>query len=145
MPRIGTATKTSRDKAILAALPTLLRGRQADETFAGNTTVGAVRGMLEAHLKAMAKVHELTILRRGAVQEERAIEARLGKVIGSLKRLAEARAGKYSPHMLALGFKPDKKPYMTATAKLVANVKRQATREKRGIIGKKRRKAQGKR
>jgi hypothetical protein len=145
MPRIGTATKTSRDKAVLAALPTLLRGKQPDERLAGDTTVGAVRGMLEAHLRAMAKVHELTILRRMAVQEERAMEARLRRVIGSLKRLAEARVGKHSPRMLALGFKPDKKPHMSATAKLVANVKRQATREKRGIIGKKRRKALGKR
>jgi hypothetical protein len=45
--------------------------------------------------------------------------------------------------MREYGFEPDKKPQMTAMTKLVAHVKRQATRKKRGTMGKRQRKKLG--
>jgi len=41
--------------------------------------------------------------------------------------------------MRSYGFQPDKKPYMSAQTKLAANVKRQETRRKRGLVSKKKR------
>jgi len=43
------------------------------------------------------------------------------------------------PEMKDYGIKPDRKPHMTAETKKRANEKRQATRARRGIIGKRRR------
>ena len=43
------------------------------------------------------------------------------------------------PEMKDYGIKPDRKPHMTAETEKRANEKRQATRARRGIIGKRRR------
>jgi hypothetical protein len=99
--------------------------------------------VFEEHLRAMARVWELTIARRVAIQAERALEARLRPVVASLKDVARSRAGKHDARNRDYGFEPDRKPFMSATTKLLANVKRQATRKERGIVGKRRRRRKG--
>lgn len=138
MPRLSTATKTERNTGILAGLPVLLGGSKRADIPGGPFPLEALRAMFEKHLRAMAKVRDLTIARRQAVQEERAMEAALQPVIASLKLLAHGRAGKHSAKLRAMGFEPEKKPVMSAATKLAANVKRQATRKERGIVGKRR-------
>lgn len=139
VPRLSTATKTKRDTGIVAGLPALLAPSGRADIRGGPFAIDALRAMFEKHLRAMAKVRELTIARRQAVQEERAVEASLRPVIASLKLLAHGRAGKYGARLRALGFEPEKKPTMSVATKVAANVKRQATRKERGIVGKKRR------
>jgi hypothetical protein len=138
VPRLSTATKTTRDTGIVKGLPALLRVTGRADIPGGPFTIDALRAMFEKHLRAMAKVRELTLARRQAVQEERAMERALAPVIASLKLLAHGRAGKYSAGLRALGFEPEKKPVMSTMTKLLANVKRQATRKERGIVSKKR-------
>jgi len=139
VPRLSTATKTKRDTGILNALPVLLEGTGRADIPGGPFTIDVLRAMIEKHLRAMAKVRDLTIARRMAVQEERAVEAALKPVLDNLKGMAQARVGKYSIRLRALGFEPEKKPTMSAATKVLANVKRQATRKERGIVSKKRR------
>ncbi len=139
MPRLSTATKTKRDTGILKGLPVLLEGTGRADIPGGPFTIDALRAMIDRHLRAMAKVRDLTIARRMAVQEERATEAALKPVLDSLKGMAQGRVGKYSIRLREFGFEPEKKPVMSAATKVVANVKRQATRKERGIVAKKRR------
>ncbi len=145
MPRLSTATKTKRDTGILNGLPVLLGGSGRADIPGGPFTIDALRAMIDKHLRAMAKVRDLTIARRMAVHEERAVEAALKPVLDSLKGMAQGRVGKYSARLREMGFEPEKKPVMSAATKVVANVKRQATRKERGIVSKKRRRGSAKR
>jgi hypothetical protein len=138
VPRLSTATKTMRDTGILKGLPALLGRSGRADIPGGPFPIEAVHAMFEKHLRAMAKVRDLTIARRQAVQEERAVEAALRPVIASLKLLAHGKAGQYSAKLRTMGFEPEKKPVMSTATKLAANVKRQATRKERGIVSKKR-------
>jgi hypothetical protein len=138
VPRLSTATKTKRDTGILNGLPVLLEGTGRADIPGGPFTIDVLRAMIDKHLRAMAKVRDLTIARRVAVQEERAVEAALQPVLANLKAMAQARVGKYSIRLRDLGFEPDRKPVMSAATKVVANAKRQATRKERGIVGKRR-------
>lgn len=143
MPRIGTAAKTKRDRDILAGLPALMGNHTHLDLPIGRKSLAELRAMFEEHLRAMPRVWELTIARRVAIQAERALEARLRPVVASLKDVARSRAGKHDARNRDYGFEPDRKPVMSATTKLLANVKRQATRKERGIVGKKRRRRKG--
>ena len=87
----------------------------------------------------MVRVHQLTMERAAAIEAERKMEAKVAKIFIGVKSTAEAMMGKHGAGMRDFGIEPDKKPRMTAETKLVANVKRQATRKRRGIVSKKKR------
>jgi hypothetical protein len=137
MPRLGTRTKTERDRAVLRGLPKLFDRQTFAEIGRTRYTQQTVRALLQRHLRAMAKVRSLTIARRMAVEEERALERRVHVVVMGLKSIAGIKAGKFSAAIRELGFEPAKQAVMTPAVKAAANVKRQATRKLRGI-GKKR-------
>ncbi|HEX8793571.1 MAG TPA: hypothetical protein VF765_21660 [Polyangiaceae bacterium] len=138
MPKIGVLEKTTRDRAILAGLDKLFAGRTHVTLRNERYTRASLAAKFEKHLRLMARVRQLTIARRAAITEERKEEALLRFLIRHIKKLAAAQAGgEREPSMREYGFEPDKKPTMSAHTKLVANVKRQATRKKRGIVSKK--------
>ena len=132
-------TKVKRDRDVLAGLDTLFEQRQYVEILGVRYTRASLAARIQQHLKKLASVNALTIKRRVAIQEERQDEADLLKILGGLKNIAAAKVGRTSVQMLKHGFVPDKVPYVSAEKKLVANVKRQATRVKRGIVSKKKR------
>lgn len=132
-------TKVKRDRDVLAGLDTLFEQRQYVEILGVRYTRASLAARIQQHLKKLARVNALTIKRRVAIQEERQDEADLLKILGGLKNIAAAKVGRTSVQMLKHGFVPDKVPYVSAEKKLVANVKRQATRVKRGIVSKKKR------
>lgn len=101
----------------------------------------AMVALFEEHLQALDRVEQLTIQRRVAVAQERAIEARVLAVHAHLREHVALTFGKRSPRMREFGLAPHKKPRMTAKTKKLANDKRQATRKERGILGKKQRAA----
>ena len=110
MPRLSTATKTKRDTGILKGLPLLLEGTGRADIPGGPFTIDVLRAMIERHLRAMAKVRDLTIARRMAVHEERAVEAALKPVLDGLKGMAQGRVGKYSVRLHELGSSPRRSP-----------------------------------
>lgn len=134
MPKIGKATKTKRDRAVLKGLPVIMAGRERIDVLGERLTIDRIAERFHEHLRAMALVAKLTIDLRTAVQKEREIESALLPFIAAIKNHAEAGAGQYSSVMRDRGFEPAKKPVMSAVTKLLANVKRQATRKKRGIV-----------
>jgi hypothetical protein len=93
----------------------------------------------EAHLRAMLRVHELTIQRRMAVAEERRLWAQLHPTCEAWSYLALSALGKHSKRLEEVGVVPHKEQTMTAETKARANVKRQETRKRLGIMGKKQR------
>jgi hypothetical protein len=150
VPKISTSTKIQRDQGaidgIRAHLSKAPRVQISDVEYAIEELVQ----IYDDHLKAIERVRELTIARRTAVQEERALEKRVLKVHPGLKTVAVAKFGKYSTRLLEFGIPPEKKPKMSAGTKKRANDKRQATRKERGVMGKrqlaawkKKRKAEG--
>lgn len=140
MPKIGVLAKTTRDRAILAGLDKLLAGRSHVTILNERHTRASLAAKFEKHLRLMARVDQLTVARRAAIAEERKEEAALRRFVRAIKKLAAAQAGgERDSSMREYGFEPDKKPFMSAQAKRAANVKRQATRKRRGIVSKKKR------
>jgi hypothetical protein len=99
----------------------------------------ALAAVFEEHLQAMARVHELSVQRRIAIEREAAMEAKVAKIYAGVKALAGSFLGPRSPRMREFGIEPDRKPQMTPATKLLANLKRQETRRRRGLVSKKRR------
>jgi hypothetical protein len=139
VPRRTQDEKLKRDTGIIAgirkhrALWTMTILRKAytpDELIA----------VFEAHLRALTRVSELTTQRAIAIAEERALEARTARMARAVKSRLAAYFGADAPEMEAFGFRPDKKPTMSAETKRRANEKRQATRKERGVMGRKQRK-----
>lgn len=139
MPKLAVSEKVERDRAVLAGLDALFEGREYVEIIGVRYTRASLAARIHQHLKKIARINALTIQRRVAVQEEARDEAELVKILGGVKEIAGAKVGKTSVAMLSHGFVPDKVPYVSAATKAVANVKRQATRVKRGIVSKKKR------
>ncbi len=139
MPKLGALTKARRDEAILKGLGRLFGDRQYVEIAEVRYTKAALAAKFERHLRALARVRELTIERRAAIQEERQIEADLQTILWGVKTFAKTKVGKHSSRMRQLGFEPDNVWHMSAQTKAIANEKRQKTRRKRGIVSKKRR------
>jgi hypothetical protein len=145
VPRISKQQKTQRDRAILKGLALLFGDAPTRWIAEQRFTRASLAKRFDDHIQAMARVHDLTLSLRRAVQEEREIEARLRPIIAAIKDTARGQVGKHDSRMRRLGFEPDRKPVMSIATKVLANAKRQATREKRGVVGKKRRKAGGRR
>jgi len=140
VPKIGAVEKATRDRAIIRGLAKLFEGRREVEILGVRYTRASLAAKFEKHLRSMARVQELTIARREAIREEREQEALLHPFIDAIKTLAAvATGGARDARMRSYGFEPDKKPYMSAQRKLAANVKRQETRRKRGLVSKKKR------
>jgi hypothetical protein len=139
VPRLAKITKTTRDRAVLKGLPALMAGRAHLVVLEERLSREEIAARIEAHLRAMERVAQLTMDLRVAVQNERAIEAALLPFLAALEHCAVGTTGRYDARLRDRGFEPHRKPVMTAETKAVANAKRQATRVRRGIVGKKRR------
>lgn len=139
MPKLAKSTKVARDLGVLKGIRKHLAPRKSVVLSGVTYTIEALAAVFEEHLAAMARVDELTLQRAAAVAHERALEVRLRPVHAAIKDLAESELGIHSLRLKDYGIEPDRKPRMTAETKKRANEKRQATRARRGIIGKRRR------
>jgi hypothetical protein len=139
MPKLAKEGKAKRDRGVLTAIPKLF-AKSSEHSIANQQyTPASLAKPFEDHLRAMARVRELTIALRQAVADERKLDLALRPILAGIKALVRARVGPHSSRMRDYGFEPDKKPSMSAHTKLLANVKRQATRQMRGSGRKKRR------
>jgi hypothetical protein len=139
VPRRTKSEKLHRDRGIIAGIRNdaslwtmVLRGKPY--------TPPELIALFEAHLRALERVSELTTQRAVAIAEEQELEARIAKMAKAVKSRVAAYFGADAPEMEEFGFRPDKKPTMSAETKRRANEKRQATRKERGIMGRKQRK-----
>lgn len=139
MPRLARSTKRDRDQGALRGIRKHLADRERIVFAQVPYTPAELEAFFTQHLAAMDRVDALTRERSQAVAEERALEARLAPVHANLKRLAASILGEYSERMRDFGMEPAKVPTMTPETKKRANEKRQATRRKRGVGGKKKR------
>ena len=139
MPKRAKSTKMARDQGVLQGLRTYLAQFETVVFNGATYRVDQLAALFEEHLAAMARVQELTIERSVAVARERALEARLAPIYAGVKGLVGSMLGKRSPGLRAFGIAPDKKPTMTIETKKRANEKRQETRKRLGILGKKQR------
>ena len=139
MPKFAKSTKTARDLGVIRGVRRHFGGHKNLVINHVRYTVDSLAAEFEAHLQAMARVHSLTLERSAAIEAERAMEAKVARIFAGVKSIAESMMGKHGARMRHFGIEPDKKPHMTVETKLVANVKRQATRKRRGIMGKKQR------
>jgi hypothetical protein len=142
MPKLTKETKVNRDRGVLAGIRRHFARYAVDGILELNNveyTEESLAAHFEQHLRAMQRVHELTIARSIAVAEEREIEARIQPVYRSWKSLAVSAVGERSQRIREFGAEPHRKWHMTAETKKRAAEKRQRTREALGIMGKKQR------
>jgi hypothetical protein len=139
MPKIGSTTKAERDRTILAGLDALFDGRTHVRIMGTLYTRASLAALFDEHLTSMARLRKLTAARRQAMLEERKLEKRVRRVAHHIKQFVAGEVGVHDPRMLRYGFRPDRKPHMSAETKRRANEKRQRTRRERGITSKKRR------
>jgi hypothetical protein len=144
VPKLTKVEKVDRDEGVLAGI----RRHFARYAVDGVLMLGGVEyteeslaSPFEEHLDAMQRVHELTIELANAVVLERKLEARISPIYSLWKSLAVMAMGKTSPRMREFGAPPHKVWRMTAETKKRANEKRQETRKKLQIVGKKQRAA----
>jgi hypothetical protein len=139
VPKRTKAEKVNRNRGMIAGLA---------EHFAGEKlvidnkqrTVDEIVAVYEEHLRALADVQALTIQRSIAVQREGALEKRVARLTGLIKSLLRAVFGATSATLRGFGVEPDRTPTMSAETKRRANEKRQETRRKRAVMGKRQRK-----
>jgi len=139
VPKLAKSTKTARDLGVIRGARKHFTIRKAIIINEVRYTADSLAAVFEEHLQAMARVHQLTLERSKAIAAERELEAKVARIYIGVKNIAESMMGKHGARMRDFGIEPDKKPRMTAETKLLANVKRQATRKRRGIMGKKQR------
>jgi len=139
MPKLAKSTKAARDTGVIRGIRQHFATGKDIIIHQVRYTADSLAALFEEHLRAMARVDALTIERGLAVAEERRLEAELAPVYAGVKAAAESLLGIRSPRLRELGIEPDKKPRMTAETKKRANEKRQATRKRRGIMGKRQR------
>ncbi|HEV3191224.1 MAG TPA: hypothetical protein VGY54_12035 [Polyangiaceae bacterium] len=139
VPRLAKDEKLKRDTGIIAGIRKH-RALWTIRILRKSYTPDELIAVFDGHLRALARVSELTTQRAIAIAEERALEARIARLARAVKSRLAAYFGANAPETEAFGFRPDKKPTMSVETKRRANEKRQATRKERGIMGRKQRK-----
>ena len=140
VPRRTKNEKLKRDTGIIAAIR--MHRELWTMTILGKSyTPDKLAAVFEEHLRALARVSELTTERAIAIAEERRLEARIARLARAVKSRLAAYFGADAPEMGEFGFRPDKAPIMSAETKRRANERRQATRKERGVMGRRQRKA----
>ena len=139
VPRLAKDEKLKRDTGIIAGIRKH-RALWSMQILRKSYTPDELIAVFEEHLRALARVSELTTQRAIAIAEEQALEARIARMARAVKSRVAAYFGADSPELEAFGLRPDKKPTMSVETKRRANEKRQATRKERGVMGRKQRK-----
>jgi hypothetical protein len=137
MHRYAKSIKRTRDEGAIRGIRKHLSGERSIILDQTPYTPEELEAFFRDHLAALDRIDALTRERSAAVAVERAAEARLAPIYVHLKKMAESMLGAYSARMRDFDIEPAKVPTMTAETKKRANAKRQATRKKRGIGGKK--------
>lgn len=139
MPKLAKATKRQRDLGAIQGIRKHFVAMKHIDIDNVRYDAESLAAKYEEHLRAMARVEDLAADHAEAMAQERKLEAKLAKIHAGVKSIAESMMGKHGVGMREFGITPDRKPRMSAATKKRANEKRQETRKRLGISGKRRR------